>query len=282
MKLVLKLVLVFVVLLVVVVVAIAFYLDAIARGAIETGATYALGVRTTLDEADIGVLSGEFTMKGLDVANPEGFQSDHFLQLGEGYVDVSLGSLRQETVELPTLTLTTVNMTLEKKGGESNYKVILDNLKRFESGEGQDKKMAGKKFNIQEAVISDINVEIDLFGVGGEVNRARVPIDEIRLTNVGAGGGDTAEITDVIIKAIMAAIMAKAADLPAELVNDLGGQLKGLESLADMGIDQSFDFGKQMGDAAGKAVDDATKGLGEEADKAVKGLGGIGSRSTAS
>ncbi|MHC4768958.1 MAG: hypothetical protein ACYTEI_09635 [Planctomycetota bacterium] len=275
MKLVLKLVLVFVVLLVVVVVAIAFYLDAIARGAIETGATYALGVRTTLDEADIGVLSGEFTMKGLDVANPEGFQSDHFLQLGEGYVDVSLGSLRQETVELPTLTLTTVNMTLEKKGGESNYKVILDNLKRFESGEGQDKKMAGKKFNIQEAVISDINVEIDLFGVGGEVNRARVPIDEIRLTNVGAGGGDTAEITDVIIKAIMAAIMAKAADLPAELVNDLGGQLKGLESLADMGIDQSFDFGKQMGDAAGKAVDDATKGLGEEADKAVKGLGGL-------
>ena len=216
-----------------------------------------------------------FKMNGLIVANPEGFESDHFLQLGEGYVDVSIGSLRQDTVELPLLTLTTINMTLEKKGGQSNYKVILDNLKRLESGEGEDKKMAGKKFNIQEVVISDINVEVDLFDAGGDLNRVRVPIEEIRLTNVGTAGADTSELTDVIIKAIMAAVMANAADLPAELVNDLGGQLKGLESLADMGIDQSFDFGAQMEDAAGKAVEDATKGLGEEADKAVKGLGGL-------
>jgi uncharacterized protein involved in outer membrane biogenesis len=271
MKIVAKIIAVLVLLILIGVIAVLFYLDTIAKGAIETGATYALGVKTTLDKADIGVFAGDFTMKGLDVANPEGFQSDHFLRLGEGYVDVSMGSLRQETVELPLLTLTTVNMTLEKKGGESNYKVILDNLKRFESGEGGEKKMAGKKFNIQEAVISDINVEVDLFGVGGELNRVRVPIDEIRLTNVSAGGGDTAEITNVIIKAIMAAVMANAADLPAELVNDLGGQMKGLTSLADMGIQESFDFGAQMGDVTGKAVEDATKGV----DEAVKGIGDL-------
>jgi hypothetical protein len=276
MKVLVKIIAVLVILVVVVALAIAFYLDTIAKGAIETGATYALGVRTTLDKADIGVFAGDFTMKGLDVANPEGFQSDHFLQLGEGYVDVSMGSLRQETVELPVLTLTTVNMTLEKKGGESNYKVILDNLKRFESGEGEDKEVAGKKFNIQEVVITDINVEVDLFGVGGELNQARVPIDEIRLTNVGTAGADTSEVTNVIIKAIMAAVMANAADFPAELVNDLGGELEGLASLADMGIDGSFDLGSQVGDVADKAVEDATKDLGEGVDEAVKkGLGDL-------
>jgi hypothetical protein len=234
------------------------------------------GAQTTLASADVAVLASYFRMNGLIVANPAGFQSEHFLELGEGYVDVSIGSLRQETVEFPLLTLTTINMTLEKKGGESNYKVILENLKRLESGEGQDKKMAGKKYNIEEVVISDINVEIDLFGVGGELNRARVPIDEIRLTNVGADGADTSELTNVIIKAIMAAVMANAADLPAELVNDLGGQLKGLESLADMGIDQSFDLGKQMDDVANKAVEDATKGLEKDMNEAVKkGLGDL-------
>ena len=276
MKLALKLGAVLVAVLVIALGAVILYLDAIAKTAVERGATYALGVQTTLASADVAVLASYFRMNGLIVANPAGFQSEHFLELGEGYVDVSIGSLRQETVEFPLLTLTTINMTLEKKGGESNYKVILENLKRLESGEGQDKKMAGKKYNIEEVVISDINVEIDLFGVGGELNRARVPIDEIRLTNVGAGGGDTAEITDVIIKAIMAAIMAKAADLPAELVNDLGGQLKGLESLADMGIDQSFDLGKQMDDVANKAVEDATKGLEKDMNEAVKkGLGDL-------
>jgi hypothetical protein len=271
MKLVLKLAVVLVAVLLMALGAVILYLDAIAKTAVERGATYALGVQTTLASADVAVLASYFKMNGLIVANPQGFQSEHFLQLGEGYVDVSIGSLRQETVELPLLTLTTIRMTLEKKGDESNYKVILDNLKRFESGEGQDKKMAGKKFNIQEAVIKDINVEIDVFGVGGELNRIRVPIDEIRLTNVGAGGGDTSEITNVIIKAIMAAVMANAADLPAELVNDLGGQLQGLSSLADMGIDESFDFGAQMGDISGKTVEDAAKGV----DEAVKGLGGL-------
>jgi hypothetical protein len=277
MKIVLKVVLVVLVLLVVGVLGVLFYLDAIAKGAIEKGATYALGVRTTLEEADVGVFRGDFSMKGLDVANPEGFQSERFLRLGEGYVNVSMGSLRQDTVELPTLTLADINMNLEKKGGESNYKVILANLKRLESGGEepgqQPDQEPGKKFVIRELVISNVNVEVDLFGVGGELNRTRVPIDEIRLTNVGSDGADTAQVTDVVIKAILAAVMANAADLPADLVNDLGGQLKGLESLADMGIQHSFDFGAQMSDVAGKTVEDATKGIGEGMDEAVKGIG---------
>jgi hypothetical protein len=286
MKLLLKLVLVVVVLLVAAVVTVFVYLDSIAKSAVEKGATYALGVETTLDSADVGVMSGDFTMKGLNVANPEGFDRDHFLRLGEGYVDVSLGSLRQETVQLPTLTLTTVNMSLEKKGGESNYKVILDNLKRLESGEAEGDKEPGKKFVIEEVVISDITVEVDVFGIGGALDRARVPIDEIRLTNVGSDGADTSEVTNVVIKAIMAAVLANAADLPADLVNDLGGTLGGLTSLADMGIEGSIDVGGQMSDFAGKtitgvgeqatkAVEDATKGLGEGVDEAVKGLGGL-------
>jgi uncharacterized protein involved in outer membrane biogenesis len=276
MKLVLKLAVLVIAVLVIALGVVVYYLDAIAKTAVERGATFALGVQTTLASADVAVLMSYFKMNGLIVANPEGFESDHFLQLGEGYVDVSVGSLRQDTVELPTLTLTTINMTLEKKGGQSNYKAILDNLKRFESGEGEDKKKAGKKFNIQELVISDVNVEIDLFGAGGDLNRVRVPIEEIRLTNVGTAGADMSEVTNVIIKAIMAAVMANAADLPAELVNDLGGQLKGLESLADMGIQQSFDFGTQMEEAAAKAVDDAAKGVEKSVDDAVKkGLGDL-------
>ena len=69
------------------VVVIAFVsIDAIARAGIERGATFALGVPTTLGSANIGILSGEFTMSGLDVTNPEGFDGDYFLQLDEGFV----------------------------------------------------------------------------------------------------------------------------------------------------------------------------------------------------
>ena len=241
-------------------------IDAIAKRAIERGTTYALGVRTTLDSADIGILSGEFRMKGLEVANPEGFTSDTFFRLGEGFVAVSLGSLRQDTVELPMLALTGVQMNLEKKAGSSNFGVITDNLKRFESGNSGrpgDSAKPGKNFIIREIVITDIDVTVDLLPIGGSLNRIEVPIQEVRLTDVGNDGLTTAEMTALVIKAIMAAVVANAGDLPADLVNDLGGALGNLASLKDLGITQIVDIKelKQAQDVA-KSVDDAIKGLG--------------------
>ena len=92
MKWLLKIAVILIVLVVIVVGAAFFYVDSIAKGAIERGATYALGVNTTLGSADVGLLSGEFSMSGLDVDNPEGFVEAHFLRLGTGYVSVSLGA----------------------------------------------------------------------------------------------------------------------------------------------------------------------------------------------
>ncbi len=258
-----------VILLVVAVVVVFVSIDAIAKAAIERGATYALGVQTTLDSADIGVLSGEFRMKGLDVANPEGFTSDSFFRLGEGFVAVSLGSLRQDTVELPTLALSGVQMNLEKKAGSSNFGVITDNLKRFESpetGPPGDSAKPGKSFIIREIVITDINVTVDLLPIGGTLNRIEVPIEQVRLTDVGNDGFTTAEMTALVIKAIMAAVVENAANLPADLVNDLGGALGNLASLRELGITQSVDINKineikELKDA-GKSVSDAIEGFG--------------------
>jgi len=135
MKKLIKMVAVLLILLVLATVAVAFYIDTIAKTAIERGATYALGVETTLGSADVGLLSGTFSMGDLTVANPAGFESPYFTHLGQGDVEVALKTLRQETVELPTLTLTDLEIYLDKKEGKANYDVILENLKRFESQE---------------------------------------------------------------------------------------------------------------------------------------------------
>ena len=296
MKLLLKLVLVVVVLVLGAVVAVVFYIDAIARASIERGATYALGVRTTLKEANVGILRGEFSMSGLDVANPEGFEHDYFLSLGDGNVAVTLGSLRRETVELPILALDDITVNLEKKGGKSNYGVIIDNLKGIGSKEPGPDAGDGKKFVIREVVLTNINVEADLFDIGGELNRVTVPIDEIRLTNVGSDGVNTSEVTNVIIRAILAAVMANSAALPLELVNDLGGALAALPALSEMGIETMVDIEGQMTDLTdktvadlqkqaqqvdkalkdvGKPLEESTKDLGDEVDKALEGLGDL-------
>ncbi len=288
MKLVIKLVIGVVVVVLLAVLAVFFFLDSIARSAIEEGATYALGVRTTLEKADVGVLSGRFSLAGLDVSNPEGFDAPNFLSLGAGTVEVSLGTLRSDTVELPLLALSDIDLALEKKSAGSNYGVIAQNLKRFESADEpqtpdpQKQEGPGKDFVIHEILITNVNVTAEMAATGGQLNQVRVPISEIRLENVGTGADQRVtmgELSNIIMKAILAAIIANGADFPAELVNDLGGQLQGLASLDEMGITQSIGAAKgisdsieRLGDA--KTAEDVGKGI-DEINKQIEGLGDL-------
>jgi len=261
-----------VVVLVGIVVIVFMSIDSIAKTAIVRGSTYALGVQTTLGSADIGILSGEFTMKGLTVANPEGFESDFFLHLDEGFLAVSLGSLRQDTVEVPTLALTGIDINLEKRSGKANYKIITDNLKRFEStdsgddGAQADAGKPGKKFVVHEIIIRDLNVKVD-FGL----TRMEIPIEEVRMTEVGSESMTTAELTDRVIKMILAAIVKNGAQLPADLVNDLGGALAELGVLGDMTVSETVRTVGKVLDGLDKGSQDAGKAIGD----AIEGLGGL-------
>ena len=207
MKKIKRLIVGLVVLLVVVVVAVVLWIDHIAKAGVETGATYALGVNTTVDSVDVGVLTGGVQMDALNVANPQGYGSDHFLRLGKGKVAVSLGSLMNETVILPELTLAGISMNLERRGAKGNYQVILDNLKKFESQEAAepepDEPKQGKKFVIEKVDISDVQVQVELLPIGGDATRLPVRIERIELKNVGSdsdGGVLLSELTGILIR----------------------------------------------------------------------------------
>jgi hypothetical protein len=294
MKKLLKIVVVLVVLIVIAIGAGFYFIDAIAKTAVERGGEYALGVPTTLKSADVGVFTGEFSMDGLKVANPPDFKSSHFLTMDHGDVAVTLGSLRGSPVELPTLNLKSIDVNIESRGGSSNYEAILESLKKLESGS----KPTGdeKKFIVRKVVIEDLKVHANLLPLGGEAAVMNFPIAEIRLTDVGSettGGMVLSELAGVIVKAVLAAIVEKGGQfLPADLLGDLAGDLANLKSLGDMGVNMAatagkviedvaksaegvvggvVDEGKKIGDEAKKAADEAKKGIGD----AVKGIGGL-------
>ena len=275
MKKLIKTVAVLLILLVLATVAVALYIDTIAKTAIERGATYALGVETTLGSADVGLWSGTFSMGDMTIANPAGFESPYFTHLGQGDVEVALKTLRQETVELPTLTLTDLEIYLDKKEGKANYDVILENLKRFESQENAQDDAGGKKFIIEEVLIKNIMVHVQLLPLGGDLTKLDVPIDEVRLHDVGSGTDGSvlmSELTSVIIKAVLAAIVQKGGGLiPSDILGDLG---QGLGSLAEIGLDVATGLGDRIKDAGG-GLDEVTEGLGDAIKSIGDGLGGL-------
>ncbi len=281
-KLIVGLVALVVLLLVCAVIFVGMSIDSLARKGIERGGTYALGTKTTLQSADVGLFSGTFAMKGLAVANPPGYASTNFLTLGSGGVQVTPSSLQKDVIELPYLRLDTVAANLEKSGDKTNYKVILDHLQQVTGGgkkepappTGKEKKLVIKDLSIKNVV-----VKVDVLGGGSgpgavlqKLTSVTVPIDEIKLQNVGQTGTGvggtgvtTGELMGIIVRAVLAAAAEKGGGLiPADILGDLKGSLAALGDMEQFGM-------KTLGDAKG-----AVENIGKEAEKAVGEIQKVG------
>ncbi len=271
------------------------FINSIAKGGIERGATYALGTPTTVSSVDVGLLGGTFEMKGLDVKNPTGFTKPSFLALGRGYVSADYSTLRQPLVTLPQLTLENVGVSLEKNASGANYRVIMDNLKKVQSGSPTPPSGGGnaedsRKFVIKELRIRNVKVDAALAvapgalgAVGEALNKAtnvNIVIDEIKLDNVGQTGtgvGGTgvtmSELAGIITQAVLSAAADKGGGLlPGDLLGDLQNGLGSLKSLKELGVGNITAVAEKLGEA-GKKLENEVKGVGEK----VKGIGeGLG------
>ncbi len=279
------------------------YIDSLAQKGVERGATYALDVPTTLASADVGILTGGVSLSGLEISNPAGFEAPHFLKLGSSDLDITLGSLTTEIVEIPTLVLSGIDLELERKASGSNYQTILDNLSRFEKGEKTEPKPDGKAFVIRTLQIRDVKVRVNAAPVGGvlgELTTAELTVPEIVLRDVGTGGKpmSIAELSAVILKTILASAVDIGGDiLPEDVLGELSGQLSTMLRLDQMGVGDIEGLSQQavqlLGapvdevagqvegviDDASSAAQDAVEGvqdsIAEEAERARDRLGGL-------
>ena len=259
----LKILIGLVLLLVVALVVAGFFIDGIAKTAIEDGGSRALGVATTVKGLDIGLLGGTATLKGLRVANPKGFGEGAFLELGEGSVAVSASSLFSDTIRVPELTLSNVRVSLLQALQGSNYGTILDNLKRFQGG-GETSSEEGKRFVIDKLLIEDVVVTAAPVQ-GFDLGKVSIPIDRIELKDVGSEsdkGVLLADLSGIVVQAILQRASATG-KLPGLVQGALGGKLGGLRGLQDVGAEMLQGLTGGPGDVK-KTVGEATKGIGKK------------------
>lgn len=233
-------------LLIALVIGIGLYsIDKLARVGIEKGATFALGVPTTLADFKLGILAGTVGLQEFHVANPEGFTDDNFMKLSTGNLAVSLPTLRSERIVVPEFKLTSVNLNLERRMSGSNYQKIIDNLDRLKSPKSsEDKKpegqSEGKHFVISKLIIEDIEVKVNTIPLGGNLTTIPVKIPKIELHDIGSdtdNGVAMAELTGIIMKAILESVVLHAGGLlPPEIAGELRNGLNSLAALGDVPI----------------------------------------------
>lgn len=215
-------------------IAVVFWVDSLARVAVEKAASSALGVPVTLSSLRIGLFSGEAGLSDLIVKNPPGFSGPEFFRLGSGELVLSLGSLFSDRVRIPKIRLRGIDLTLEQAGSQSNLGEILkflsrdDGARQAQGGEpavskAADAQPSGKRFFVEEIFIEEIRVAgtLQVPGLGAKTVSYLVP--QIRLNNVGsesAQGASVARLSAEIMKAILQGAIEQGKDLPQEILQE--------------------------------------------------------------
>lgn len=274
------------VLLVVVIVAGVFLIDSVARTAIAAAGTYALGTKTAVAEASIGIVSGRTAIRGLEVDNPMGYaQNVKFFSLGEIAVDAGLSSFLGEKIVIDRVAISNLTVDIEKgSDGTLNVNAIVENLKKATGG-GDATKPAPPAGESKEAVIKELRLEkvkVNLRNlVGGNGGVVEVNLPDIVLRDLSSKGGVdvlASEVSGVVIASVtQAVIAANIQGLGADVLGGLQGAVDGvgqaiggpLKDAVGKGIEGAAGALKDVGAGLG----DVGKKLGEEAGKALEGAG---------
>lgn len=243
MKTLAKLIAVLVLIVVVVIVGAFYYIDAIAKKAIEQGGEMALGVPTTLEDMHISLFGGEAELAGLEIANPTGY-SGSFMGLGQGGVAVSLGSLMDDTIRVPHVRLSGIRVNLFQKGKENNIEPLLARTRALAGNKGSQAKQStadgGKKLIVELFSLDDVQVNANL-ELLGQTSKINLTLPRIELRNLGAeqGGLPMAELVQQVVQAVLSAVQSSSMQLSPALAQLLAGELGGLDGIKTEVIGQA-------------------------------------------
>ncbi|MGD0573128.1 MAG: hypothetical protein ABSB11_08925 [Sedimentisphaerales bacterium] len=229
-----------VVILLVLIIGFSLFGASMIKAVVEKTASSTLGVPVTVKSIDLSILSGKVEIKGLVVNNLPGYANPTLLELGDGVVNLDIGSLMSSTIKIKLVKLDNTKLTIEQKGLTNNLNEILDKLPKGEKEATPKTEKPGKNLTVTKLEITNTNVRVKLLPVPGKSDTVSLKLDPIVMENLG---------TDK--KLSMASLIGKV----------MGALGTGVA--------------KQIGGATADLGKDAVKGTTEAGKNAVEGVKGI-------
>jgi hypothetical protein len=227
---------------------------------VEKAASTALGVPVTVKSIDLAILRGKVEIKGLVVNNPPGYANPTLLELGDGIVNLDIGSVMSDTVKIQLIKLDNTKLTIEQKGLTNNLNEILNNLpKGEEKAEQKKEKQGGKNLNITKLEITKTNVNVKLLPIPGKSDTVSMNLDPIVMENLGSDSKlSVASLVGKVLGALATGVARQGAGvLPKDMVSNINSS-----------IGSAFGQGAELGKGAlkstteeGKSVIEGVKGI---------------------
>jgi hypothetical protein len=218
------------------------------KAAVEKIASSTLGVPVTVKNIDLSILRGKVEIKGLVVKNPPGYANETLLELGNGVVNLDIGSLMSDTIKIQLVKLDDTKLTIEQKGITNNLNEILNNLPKEEKGAAPKTEKPGKNLTVTKLEITNTNVKVKLLPIPGKSDTVNLPLDPIVMENLGADKKlSVASLVSKVIGALASGIAKQGAGkLPDDMVKGIGSTLGKTAELGKGAINTTTEAGKNV------------------------------------
>jgi len=250
-------------------------LDAIIKSAIESYGPQMTQSDVEVDDVELSP-SGEGSVRGMSVDNPEGFESEQAFSLTSIDVAIDTDTLTSDVVVIKKIAIHDPHITYEiQKGGRNNLDTIIENVNAYidaltggangdagadDAGEGDAAAQGeSQKFIVEDLLLEGGKVSVIAQGLGlGEVS---ADLPRIHMTDIGKkeGGADAGQIVDVILTKVKGGALGAMQGLD---ISQLNNMLANSDELFKKGLDSLNVQGEK-----GTLTKDA-----EEAFEGIKGM----------
>ncbi len=199
-------------------------LDSIVQSNIEKIGSEMTGTRVTADEVSISLFSGQGTITGFRVANPDGFSTEHALVVDDFFIKMDILSLLSDEITINDVWVTGPAVYVEQKLTENNLQTILNTIKKAADRERDkdpdDDPSPETGFVIGHFLVEDGSVNF-YTTIGGEQS-AWVNMSKIELYDLGRDNGKQAagQVVVQIAEAVVEKSLRAAARSGTEQLKD--------------------------------------------------------------
>ena len=248
MKTLLKVGVIVVLLIIVALTMIGVYFNSMIKAGVEAVGPRITGTTVKVDAVDLSPFSGQGRLKGLVVGNPPGFQAERAFKLADAKVKMDLKTALSDKLIIEEILIDGPEITYESGPSGSNISKIQEHVAAFgksvgtkEAGESKSQKKdpTQKKVQINHFIVKNGQVNLSASVLKGKALTVRLP--DLHLRDIGKESGGV-----MVQQAAAEVLMA----INKSVVQSVAGSGKLLE----------------------KAAEEAAKGLGSEAGKAVEGI----------
>jgi len=185
-----KFLLVTVTLLVILFLGITFSLDRIVKTGIESLGSEMTGTPVKVESVSISPISGEGTISGFTIDNPEDFEGESMLRIGELSISLDVMSLLSDEILIHEIILTDPAFYVEQTVAGNNVLQILDNIDATAESETSETSMIIERFYME-------NAGIYVGATFGEDVEASYVIESLELRNIGGENENTDTIQTI-------------------------------------------------------------------------------------